>query len=75
MDVSELENKIKDFESNMNSLDFSVPEQSGGFKAPKSSKKRTKKTHRSLLSKSSKDKQNKNKTRKSNKYTYYMKIV
>jgi hypothetical protein len=74
MDVGELEKKLKDFESNMNSLDFNVPEQSGGFKAPKSSKKRTKKTHRSLLSNSSKGKTSKNKTRR-NKNAYYVKIV
>lgn len=70
MDVSQLEKKLKDFESNMNSLDFSVPEQSGGFKKPKSSKKRTKKTHRSLISNLTK-----NKTKKNNKYAYYVKLV
>lgn len=75
MDVGELEKKLKDFESNMNSLDFSVPEQSGGFKPPKSTKKRTKKTHRSLLSNSFKGKTSKNKTRRNNKYAYYVKLV
>ncbi len=81
MDVSELEKKLKDFESNMNSLDFNVPQQ-GGFKSPKSSKKRTKKTHRSLLSKLSKVKSNSGnkihkhrKTKKNNKYAYYVKLV
>lgn len=70
MDVSQLEKKLKDFESNMNSLDFSVPEQRGGFKKPKSSKKRSKKTHRSLISNLTK-----NKTKKNNKYAYYVKLV
>lgn len=75
MDVSELEKKLKDFESNMNSLDLSAPKQSGGFKPPKSSKKRTKKTHRSLFNKLSKSKSTKSKSRKHEKHAYYMKVV